>query len=184
MKTTMKTMIVALSLALVAFGCGGFEEQAGQDGITSQQDRVSDCGGFQIEGGNFFGGPRGYCDAEVLYWQYDADTATLHLADARVLLNCCGDHAMEITGGDGVYIVTETDAPEDGWGRCACMCVFDFTMEAAGVEAGVIQLRLEREVTDWEEGSGPVFEGEIDLTTGSGAIVIDETDVGPWCETQ
>jgi hypothetical protein len=26
-----------------------------------------------------------------------------------------------------------------------------------------------------------VFEGELDLTLGSGSIVIDDTDVGPWC---
>jgi len=39
----------------------------------------------------------GYCDAEVLHWQYGRSDGTLSLSDERILLNCCGDHAMSVS---------------------------------------------------------------------------------------
>lgn len=170
-----------ISLFVLGLGCGGYTTEL-ESGITQQQDRISECGGFEKAGDHLFGGPENYCDAEVLHWQYVPESQTLHLADARVLLNCCGDHTMTIKEVEGVYVVTETDDPEDGWGRCHCMCVFDYTMSAVGLAEGVIQLKIVREVSDWPEGSGDVWEGELDLSEGSGAIVIDdETDVTGWC---
>ncbi len=178
-------------------GCGGFLDCGGcEDGKSCntegvcvaakllQADRISGCGGFQAEGSPLFGNPDAsdYCAAEMLHWNYDGQTQTLKLADARILLNCCGDHSFVVEEQDGVYVFTQTDAPEGGWGRCACMCVFDFTIEVQGVPAGTIPIRINREVTDWPEGSGLVIEADLDLTQGSGSILIDETDVGPWCE--
>jgi len=112
---------------------------------------------------------------------YEADTQLLKLADARVLLNCCGDHSMTMEMQAGVYVFTEYDAPEGGWGRCGCMCVFDYTLEAQGIPNGKIQLKIIREITDDNQGPRVVFEGELDLSFESGAIVIDETDLGAWC---
>ncbi len=119
----------------------------------------------------------------MLHWAYRAETETLTLADARVLLNCCGEHAMTIDLLEGVYVVTETDDPEMtemGPARCGCMCVFDFTLQAAGIPQETIQVQLVREVSDWEEASDLIWEGELDLGQGTGAIVIDET-YEEWC---
>ncbi len=141
---------------------------------------TSECGGF-AEAEEPVDSGEGYCDAERLTWTYDADGGFLDLTDARVLLNCCGEHDIDIVEEDGVYVITETDAPVDGAGRCDCMCVFDFALTASGIPAGTIPVRLQRHVTD--EGAAPavVWEGELDLAAGAGEVIIDETDVGMWC---
>ena len=59
--------------------------------------------------------------------------------------------------------------------------LFDFTIEVTGITTGVIPIRLMRNVTDRDEGTVLVLEAELDLSLGSGFIVIDETDVYPWC---
>lgn len=150
--------------------------------VPPQSDRVSGCGGFGAEPaqGAFALRADGYCDAEVLRWQYDAAAGTLALSDERVMLNCCGDHAMDVVIEDGVWVVTETDEPEGGSGRCHCLCVFDFALTVEDVAAGTIALRLLRFVT--ETGETLVWEGALDLAEGAGAIVLDETSVEPWCE--
>jgi hypothetical protein len=155
------------------------------DGSYPQEDKVSDCGGFEAAGESLFDDSKDkrsdYCDAEVLHWLYDEATQRLKLADARVLLNCCGDHSMTVEEVDGVYVFTETDAPEGGWGRCLCMCVYDFVIKVDNIPPGTISIRIDRVVTDRPEGSGLVYEGELDLTLGSGSEVIDDTDVADWC---
>jgi hypothetical protein len=151
------------------------------DDHTNQEDNISACGGFEANGGSLFTDPPEYCAAEVLHWLYEADTQVLKLADARMLLNCCGDHSMTMHMEGDEYVFTETDAPEGGWGRCACMCVFDFTIIVGGIPPGVIPFRIERVVTDWPEETGTVTTGQLDLSEGSGFIVVDETDVYPWC---
>jgi hypothetical protein len=173
-----RMMVVITAIALVA-GCGGYTDQ--NDPVITSEDRVSACGGFESQGSPLLGDPVDYCAAEVLHWLYEADTQILKLADARVLLNCCGDHAMTVAEQDGVYVFTETDDPEFGDARCACMCVFDFAIEVTGITTGVIPIRIQREVSDWPEGSGLILEAELDLSLGSGFITIDETDVYPWC---
>ena len=140
---------------------------------------VSPCGGFpQVKVGT----PVQYCDAEVLKWTYDAATATLSLTDARVSLNCCGDHSMLLEGADRAYTATETDAPKNGTGRCKCMCVFDFTASGAPVPAGgPINLTLVRNVTDGRDPSKTVWSGTIDLSAPSGSVVIDASPVVMGC---
>ena len=146
-----------------------------------QEDSVSDCGGFGEGGGLLSNPPENYCDAEVLYWQYETETQTLKLADKRILLNCCGDHSMIMEKVDDVYVITERDAPEDGWGRCNCMCVFDYTMQAQGIPAGIITIKIMREVINDQTITLEVWEGDLNLDEGSGFVIIDETDVGMWC---
>lgn len=148
---------------------------------SDQEDRISGCGGFETGGGSLFDAPADYCAAEVLHWLYEPATQTLKIADARILLNCCGDHSMSMERDGGVYVFTEMDAPEGGWGRCACMCVFDYTVTVRGIPEELITFRIDRDVTDDQDPKATVFENQLDLTLGSGFLIIDETDVGPWC---
>jgi hypothetical protein len=89
---------------------------------------------------------------------------------------------MTATLEDGVFVIEEVDAPEGGAGRCDCMCVFDFALEIEGIAAGLMPIQLFRDVTDVGGGPQLVWEGVLDLGEGSGTIVIDDTDVYPWCE--
>jgi hypothetical protein len=145
-------------------------------------EAVSACGGFEAPALSETDSTGAYCDAEVLRWEYDAASRTLELLDARALLNCCGERHVTLDVVDGVYVVTESDEPEGTGGRCDCMCVFDLGLTAEGVPDGVIPLRLLRHVTD--EGGEPalLWEGDIDLGEGTGAVVIDPSDVGMWCQ--
>ncbi len=155
-------------------GGGGQVQSVGVD------PKVSECGGFAA-------GQRDalpYCDAELLQWAFDASTGTLSLIDQRVLLNCCGDHAFTVTfePDRGVYTATETDSPEDGSGRCDCMCVFDWATDVTGVQSGTIQLELVRHETD-AGASRIVWAGALDLTAVQGQVVVDPNPVGYGCES-
>ena len=152
--------------------------------------QASECGGFfqpvsgAESGADAFDADT-YCGAERLIWSY-AD-GKLALTDQRILLNCCGDHSVQVTRDeDGTLVVTELDAPEDGWGRCDCLCVYDYAVTIDLPVAEPVALRLERLVTESEElpsGSAElVWEGTLDLTAGSGDEVLDETDLGFWCQ--
>ena len=172
------TFSLLLSLSLVLFAaCGGSEENPAID----QTDAVSGCGGFPLTRAPLFGDYTGeYCDAEVLHWEYDETNQILDIRDARILLNCCGDHSMDVAFEDGVYLIDELDAPQNGDGRCHCMCVFDYDLSATGIPAGIITVRLMRHVTD----SGDefmVWEGELDLAEGSGFVILDDTPEDNWC---
>lgn len=151
--------------------------------ITQEVD-LSDCGGFQPLSGSGDSGdetpPPSYCEAEVLYWTYDAVSQELAVTDSRVELNCCGDHSMVVEKQGDSLVVTETDAPEGGAGRCDCMCVFDYAATAAPVEQGVIQVELMRHVTDSGDAFS-VWQGSIDLSEGSGYVIIDD-EPSMWCE--
>ena len=141
---------------------------------------VSDCGGFASMADLFEEPDGGYCDAERLHYEYDAETGTLELRDARILLNCCGDRSVDVELVDGVYVIHEIDLPEGGeeGGRCNCMCVFDYDIAIEDVPAELVQVRLTRNEGD---GASTVWEGELDLTSPVGVTVVDDEDVGGWC---
>lgn len=152
----------------------------------TQNSLVSECGGFaKTKVDPPTPDPATYCDAEQLLWVYDADAQSLGLTDARITLNCCGEHSMSVAVDDaGTYVVTERDAPQIVGGmasRCNCMCVFDFGVSVEPVPAGTIDVRVVLEVTDSADASTVVWEGAIDLTKGSGSIVIDSSSADPWC---
>lgn len=176
-----KVILILFTIAALA-GCGGgFSDPAA--GEIDQTDKVSECGGFAAALSPFLGGGRtdpDYCAAERLHWEYEPGAGLLRLANTRVPLNCCGVHEMVISVQEGVYVVTEHDDPDQG-GRCLCQCVYDFTVEATGIPLGVIQVRLQREVSDWPEASGVIYEGQLDLSLLTGSIVVDETDVSWIC---
>jgi len=176
----MRRVLVAGIITLL--GCGSTESTNPND-LIPQSYKVSECGGFEApaSAGDF--APTSYCDAEVLKWSFDSASGTLKLSDNRALLNCCGERKMSLTEQlDGSYEIMETDAPEAQTGsRCHCMCVFDLSMEATAIAAGSIQVQLKREVTDSGNGVESIWSGALDLTQGSGEVVIDSTDAGMWC---
>ncbi len=145
-----------------------------------QQDDTSACGGFAAQTSSTVWAVGDYCDAEMFYWEYDSAAQSLSLANERILLNCCGEHSMTVVEEDGVYVVTERDAPEFSDARCGCMCVFDFSVDVQGIPLGTIPIRVVRNVTDNEDGPEVVLEESIDLGEGSGAFVIDPIPTD-WC---
>jgi hypothetical protein len=180
---------VAFCTALVLVGCEGLLSTDPDDsGTIPAESFLSECGGF--EGGQQTlqvrppapdrGGAL-YCDAERLYWEYEEGEKRLILLNTRAMLNCCGEHGMEFQQIEGGYLVTELDEP-GAQGRCLCTCPFDFLMQIDRVTSGTVRLRLERTVTDWPEGSGTLLDVDLDLSTGSGVIVIEESDARGFCE--
>lgn len=154
-----------------------------------QQFKVSVCGGFSQQEQSLTVDPATYCDAEVLHWRHDAATGKLTLSNTRVTLNCCGEHSMTVDQDGETYVATERDAPEEigplpgMTARCDCMCVYDFEVAVGDVPAGVIALKLVRDVTDAEGGKATVWQGQIDLGAGQGEIVIDAS-ASDWCQTE
>jgi hypothetical protein len=181
------------SSTLFAISCGddGGTDAAAEAPLPSdleQTSNISTCGGFNGAGqgltleGALTVDPVAYCDAEVLYWEYDATTKSLELLDSRMELNCCGLHSMTVTEVEDVLVVTERDAPEgDGEGvRCGCMCIFDFGVTVTGIEEEQRALKVVLDVTDGQDGPRTVHEGTINLADGSGQIVIND-QVSMWC---
>lgn len=176
----MNRTILALGLSAWLCGCGTDDSSDPGPDLIPQTYRVSECGGFQAASKADFT-PQDYCAAEVLSWTYDKATHALKLTDSRALLNCCGDRTMTLTEKNGLYQIVETDAPQQGSGRCHCMCVFDLSVEVQLLPAATAEFVLKREVTDSGDGLQQIWRGQIDLSKGSGSVVLDSTDVGPWC---
>ena len=164
----LRTLVSVGASALIAcalWGCGNFTGTNPGDG--GYQAYLSECEGFASQEQALSTPPvipdRGddlYCDAERLYWEYD----------------------LEVEAIEGGYRVTELDDPEN-MGRCDCMCPFDYLADMDEVEPGSVAIVLEREVSDWEEGSGTILETELDLSEGSGVIVIeDQQDWEGFCQ--
>jgi hypothetical protein len=174
----------SIALAAAAFALSAPACQAGSDEVP-HTEAVSDCGGFHDWSSASFKDASDpneeYCAAERLHWSFDPETGTLDLAHNRVVLNCCGDHSVDVALIDGVYVVTETDQPGPHGARCGCMCVFDYQTQIQEVSGGVISLKVVLNVTDWKDGSGIVFEGDLDLSKGSGVITIDDVPEETWC---
>ncbi|MCK6592070.1 MAG: hypothetical protein HUU21_06955 [Polyangiaceae bacterium] len=201
MKTNLFFLMSTLTLALAACsdgggstgsagtgGAGGSGGAGGGSALT-QFPAVSECGGFVKSGSPGAkidppaADPATYCDAERLLWAYDAASQSLGLSNTRVLLNCCGDHSITVVEEDGTYVINEKDAPEAaaGGARCNCMCVFDYTISVETIPSGIIPIRLVLDVTDSMMPPKVVYEGSLDLSKGSGEIVIDPNTVEPWC---
>jgi hypothetical protein len=202
MKAAIVFLLSTLPLALAACGgdSGGSGSSAGTGGAggaggagggsaLTQFPAVSECGGFVKSGSPGAKidppttDPATYCDAERLLWVYDAASQSLGLSNTRVLLNCCGDHSISVVEEDGTYVINEVDAPEAaaGGARCGCMCVFDYTISVEPIPAGALPVRLVLDVTDSMMPPKVVFEGSLDLSKGSGELVIDPNTVDPWC---
>lgn len=178
-------------------------------GVISQTYAVSECGGFRAElsrKADDFGADEvpvpgtdaapgdeqvsEYCAAERLDYTYDALTGALKLTNARVMLNCCGEHSVTLEKkADGSYELREVDSPElvDIGGeqqaaRCHCMCPFDFDLQAENIPVGTIEITIVREVTDSDTPQQEVFTGKLDLSQASGSAVVDGEPVIGFCE--
>ncbi|WP_437590839.1 hypothetical protein [Sorangium sp. So ce1000] len=167
------------AIAIVwAFCAGGCSSVA-----TVQDARISEQGGFRnpelrlaaAEDG-------GYCSAEVLRWQYDEPAAMLRLADARLMLDCCGKRAIHVERIDSLYEVTERDAPDGAGDRCMEQCAFDLAVGVHDVPRGEIYVKLLRDVVDQQGGPAVIWSGSLDLGVSAGAVVLDETPVGTGCQ--
>jgi hypothetical protein len=170
---------VAIALAVLGglwFGCVE-ESEPFEPGVLEQHHAISDCGGFAANAGDpgtDEEGADGYCDAELLNWAYDDETQALEMTDARLVLNCCGERTMAMEYVEGVYVVTETDAPEGDVGaRCDCVCVFDIALAVEGLPEETIPVRLQRVVTDEMTSPVVIWEGDLRLGDGEGSVVLD-----------
>jgi len=168
---TIRVLLLSLGSMLVLYlgGCAQSEDEA----PLFQRASLSECGGFDLDRLPDNDPRTEYCDHEVLHWRYDLATETLEIIDSRVLLNCCGEHHIEADIVDGVLVVTETDMPEMGGLRCGCMCTFDFSLTLEGVPAESVELQLVRHVTDDGAGEEVVWQGNVHLALGTGAVIID-----------
>ena len=81
----------------------------------------------------------------------------------------------------GVYVLSETDEPDEGDDRCLCMCFFDYGVSLPDISVGSLALRLVRHIPDNEPSSWSVWEGSIDLSLGTGEVLIEES-VGSGCD--
>lgn len=155
---------------------GWCEASAPQD-PSAQTFAISECGGFEAKSSDTYSGA--YCDAEVLKWELDPATGAVTFTDQRALLNCCGERSMKVALENGTYVISQSDAPEQA-GRCLCMCVFDLAVTVDKL-SGTIPVKLVRDITDDNEPAKTLYSGTIDLSAGSGAIVVDTTDAGGFC---
>ena len=175
-----RTMGMAVVLGL-AVACGGNDGGGGAAAFTDAM--TSACGGFGNAVEALSAGD--YCAAEVLDWAYDAETSELTLLHQRTTLNCCGEHSVSAAWEGDAVVVTSVDEPEaapGGGARCGCMCVFDFGVTVLQVPAGTAQALTWREtVTDQDDGDRVVFDGTLDLSAGSGRVVISDAE-SMWCQ--
>ena len=173
--------IAALTLTLTLTGAG-CENPSGR--YVQHTSEISECGGFHDWSAPGVKSNTDYCAAEMLHWHYNPETGKLAIADTRAFLNCCGTHSISVREKEGVYVVKETDAPDGMGGRCGCMCVFDFETEfSVEVDAqALLPLRIVRDVTDDSQGEEVLFDGTLDLNQGAGSEVLDDTDIGMWCQ--
>jgi hypothetical protein len=188
-KLVLKYVAAAGLAALAIASCSGGGGDGGTDAEVADFNiapAISECGGF-IGGGSGTKipevDPATYCDAERLLWNYDAATKTLGLINARMLLNCCGDHSIKVTRDGETVVFTEIDAPQAsaGGARCKCSCVFDYAADVSPVEAATTPLRIVRNVTDAQPASTTVWEGTLDLAMGADEVIISAESLGTWC---
>lgn len=158
-------------------------EKAGDVGSEdlAQHHKVSDCGGFQVHSEEELLVPRSdpaipYCDAEVLKWHFNQASSRLELIHTRIPLNCCGDHSVTVEKQDNAYVVTEIDQPEDM--RCRCVCVFDFRVDFSVQDAETLELIVQQYVTDEASAPRKIYSEYLDLSEGSGMIVLNDQPLG------
>jgi hypothetical protein len=191
MRKSMSSKAGLLCAVLLASACGnGNSGNQTNDTDTTGSNAtfassVSACGGFG-QGTHLFSGYRpydydssteGYCAAEVVEWLYDGQSMALTVVHKRVVLNCCGDHFVEVTSQTGGYLITEVDNGLDNGGtnRCNCDCIFDYATEIHQVAQGVVQLSVQSKVIDLQTVTTAVMNQPIDFSSGKGKVVISAT---------
>jgi hypothetical protein len=149
-----------------------------------QEELISERGGFPEPEARLAPEAEGdYCAAELMRWRYDEATETLRIADARVLLGCCGQRSTRVQRVDSLLELTEIDEAEPSAGRCDGTCAFDIAVSVPTVKPGVLVLRLLRDVTDAQGGPSLVWQGALDLSLGAGTILLEDTPA-PGCREE
>jgi hypothetical protein len=151
----------------------------------AQEELISERGGFSEPELRLAGeGEAAYCDAEILRIRYDEASDLLRVADARVLLDCCGQRSLRVERAGGVIEITQRDEPEPGAGRCAPGCAYDF---AVGLQIAPrpspVTIRLLREIDGAPRGPAVIWEGVVDPARGAAPVVLDETPAARGCDT-
>jgi hypothetical protein len=166
---------IATTGLLLSGGCSS--------GASVHEEAISARGGFQDPQRRLVAtDEEAYCSAEVLRWRYDEATATLRVADARLMLNCCGQRATSVERVDSVYEVTERDDPDGVEGRCERQCAFDFSIAVQEVPRAEVYVKLLRDVVDQQGGPAVIWRGSLDLARGAGAVVLDDNPAEPGCQ--
>ncbi|MGK4007398.1 hypothetical protein WMF31_32550 [Sorangium sp. So ce1036] len=167
----------AIAGALCAGGCSS--------AAAIQEARISEQGGFRNPEHRLAAAEdAGYCSAEVLRWHYDEPAATLRLADARLMLDCCGKRAIHVERIDSLYEITERDEPDSAGGRCLEQCAFDLSVGVHDVPRGEVYVKLLRDVVDQQGSPSVVWSGTLDLGETAGAIVLDSTPADAGCQAR
>ena len=151
-----------------------------------QEELLSERGGFaEPELRLAEGGEGDYCAAEVLRVRHDPATDLLRVADARVLLDCCGRRSVraERSGGPsgGAVNITLHDEPQPGVGRCEPGCAYDLAVGVLSAPTAPLTVRLIRDITDAPGGPTLIWQGEVDPAAGLRRTVLDETPAAPGC---
>ena len=187
-KLVLKYVSSLVFLALAIAACEGSTETANTPAPPDYEisPLISECGGFVAAGNGAKipqSDPATYCGAERLLWNYDATTKTLGLMNARITLNCCGDHSLQVAKDGETLVFTEVDAPQAATGgtRCKCNCVFDYAADISTVEGPMASLRIVRNITDADPATQTVWEGTLDLSAGEGEVIINTANADPWC---
>lgn len=166
---------IAIAGALCAGGCSS--------AAAIQEARISEQGGFlDPEHRLATAGDAGYCSAEVLRWRYDESATMLRIADARVMLDCCGKRTIHVERIDSLYEITERDEPDGAGGRCVEQCAFDLAVGVHDVPRGEIYVKLLRDVVDRQGSPSVVWSGTLDLDETAGAVVLDSTPADAGCQ--
>ena len=193
----MKRIFIVLSGILVFAGCGDADtsllskseydaESYKQDAVIKDEDvaedvdveaegveenvRVSGCRGFDNSNTVSLKSVQ-RCDQSII-WKYNNQEGVLNIVNQDIMLNCCGEHDVRIEKGYKSIKYIMIDNPEND-ARCGCSCLFDYS---ADVKIDLEDGRTLAVFTDIAEDEGlkEVWEGRINLSEGSGAIVIKE----------
>ncbi|AKT43504.1 hypothetical protein [Chondromyces crocatus] len=166
-------VIVAASGLLAGVGCdppGAIPEEI-----------LSERGGFAEPAQRLVSGQEpDYCSAEILRWQHDPATETLRVADARVMLGCCGRRGARVERVDSLVELTEVDAPEES-GRCDTTCAYDVAVAVPSVPPGPVVLRVLRDITDAQGGPVLVWQGTLPLEDRTGSVILSDEPAGRGC---
>ena len=174
---------IVFALALIA-ACGSGEENEQVPG----SGHGSDCGGFEQGGGYFTPAATGndvagaYCDASMLYWTYDAATATLRVRHTRTEMNCGAIPGVDLWLEEGVLQIVEKEILDDE--PYGCQCVFDFDVLLEDVPPDLVPLEIWQREHDEDQGKGMrIWTGTLDVSPGAGEIVINDEET-PWCDQE
>ncbi|MCA9520394.1 MAG: hypothetical protein KC609_05460 [Myxococcales bacterium] len=147
---------------LASTGCGSNGGPCRTLDGLKQCPETSVCGGFAI------GSPfrvDDFCASERLIWRYDATARELQLVYQRLAADCARHVGLELRRhGAGYRLVPLLDLGPS----TVCLCDYGLALRVSGPP-----LRFALEI-DGISGVDARWSGELDLSLGSGTIVLDD----------